>query len=310
MIDNIIKKIKKELIESVNSSSPSVLLFSGGLDSSILASIYPEVTSVTVCFNHEGEDKHFSRIVNEYLNLKNHFKIVEIDEAIESIPEVIKILKTFDPAIPNDITAFLGIKLIKSLGFKDVMTGDGSDEIFAGYDYMRDLKDLDQYIRKISKKMIFSSNEFCDHFKLRIIQPYLNTKLINLALEIPVKYKINKYKDLLYGKWILRKAFEGTLPDNIIWQNKRPLEVGSGMTKIREIISSRVDDSEYIDAQKTIPVKFINKEHYYYYRIFMDVIGEIPKPNENEKICPGCCTGLIQTAIHCKTCGYVLNWRN
>ncbi len=119
-----------------------------------------------------------------------------------------------------------------------------------------------------------------------------------------------KVRGKLWGKWILRKAFEDVLPKEIIWQDKRPLEYGSGMTKLREIISSKISDDEFEEKKKLYPINFLNKEHLYYYEIYRNAIGEIRKPKEKEKECPYCGGGMGISSFHCKTCGGVLNWKD
>ena len=174
---------------------------------------------------------------------------------------------------------------------------------------MRKKDNLEAYIKRISQSMRFSSNELGEFFNIRIKQPFLDKEIIDFALEIPVELKIKRENNNLHGKWILRKAFEDILPKEIIWQDKRPLESGSGMTKIREIISSKVCDEEFKKVSKSSSVKFVNKEHFYYYNVYKDVIGEIPEAKEGEKLCPGCEAGMDPVAFHCKICGHILDWR-
>ncbi|MEW6007909.1 MAG: asparagine synthase-related protein, partial [bacterium] len=183
-----------------------------------------------------------------------------------------------------------------------VMTGDGSDELFAGYSFMEDIDDLEGYIKRIAQSLTFNSNKLGEAFGIEIKQPYIDSEIIRLALDIPIDLKI---KDG-HGKWILRKAFEDMLPKELIWQNKRPLEYGSGMTRIREVVSLKVCNEEFEEAKKSSQVRFMNKEHFYYYKIYQDVIGDIPEPTEAEKECPNCATGMDLAAFHCKICGWVL----
>lgn len=305
MINNIIKM--RELFEDLKvENSLAAMLFSGGLDTSILAALNPKVPTVTVCFQGLGEDKDFSRTVINLLNLTNHEIIVDSEEALNSIPEVINILKTFDPAIPNDLVVYFGLREIKKLGFTAVITGDASDELFGGYSYMQRMIDLSRYIRNIFNFMSFNSIPLAKYFGLEVIQPFLFNTISEYALNLPAEYKINRYNGQIHGKWILRRACENLLPENIAWQSKRPLEIGSGMTELREIIESLVNDNEYYEAKNELGIKFYNKEHYYYYKIYNNIFGNVPIPMDNEKKCPSCSGGMSISAHHCKTCGYVI----
>lgn len=304
---DIIRNLKSKVTEVVERTPYKGLLFSGGLDTSILASLNAKIVGVTVSLESEAGDIPYAVSLTKHLNIKHFHRKVEIDEAIESIPCVIKILKSFDPALPNDLAVYFGLEFAKDLGLDTVATGDGSDELFGGYSFMKELDDLEAYIRKISKQMSFSSNDIGEFFGIKIIQPFIETSIIDYALRIPVDLKIRRYEDKLWGKWILRKAFEDVLPKEIIWQNKRPLEFGSGMTRLRKIISDRVSDEEF--KENTFPIKFMNKEHFYYYKIFREVIEEIPRPKDGEINCPGCGVGVGQDSFHCRICGYVLDWR-
>lgn len=291
--------LKKKLMESVQRNKVDAIFLSGGLDSSVLASCYSNIKAITVRLMEYGEDKAYASSCASFLKIKHYQIKIDINEAIEAIPEVIKILGSFDPAICNDLVVYFGLRSAKDLGIEKVATGDGSDELFAGYSFMQDINNLECYIARISKEMSFSSNKLGDFFRIDIKQPYIDSEIVQLALKIPTNLKI---KDG-YGKWILRKAFEENLPYEIIWQDKRPLEYGSGMAKIKEIISLKVSDDEF--RENKTPVKFISKEHYYYYEVYKRVIGEIPKPKENEKECPGCGAGMKKGRFHCKVCGFV-----
>jgi asparagine synthase (glutamine-hydrolysing) len=305
----ISKNLKDILSNTVRKSAYKGLLFSGGLDSSIVASINPKITAITVSLESEGEDIHYSELLAKSLNIKHIFRKVEIDEAIESIPRVIKILKSFDPVIPNDLAVFFGLSLAKELGIDEIASGDGSDELFGGYSFMEKIDDLESYIQRISEKMSFSSNELCESFGIKIIQPFMNRDVIDFALQIPADLKIKKHNGEVWGKWILRRAFENLLPPEIIWQDKRPLEYGSGMTKLRKTICSKISDDEFEEKKKIYPINFLNKEHLYYYEIYRKEVGKIPTPRGTQKRCLGCDAGMELTAFHCKVCGHVLNWR-
>ncbi len=305
-MEKIADELKKRLTENIRKNPAEGLLFSGGLDTSLLAAINPRVKAITVSLQSYGEDKRYSDRVAKFLNLKHYKKDVNIDEAIDAIPEVIRALKSFDPAIPNDLVVYFGLRFAKKLGIKEIMTGDGADELFAGYDFMRNIEDLDKYIRRIASSLVFNSNELGNFFGIGIKQPYLDRKFIDFALNVPLKLKIKEKDGKIRGKWILRKAFEELLPPEIIWQNKRTLECGSGMTRLRQILSLKIPDEEFEEKKKLYPIRFLNKEHLYYYEIYKREVGEIPGPKEDQKGCPGCGAGMSKRSFHCKVCGYVI----
>lgn len=293
----------REMVTAVVKNNPAQgIFFSGGLDTSVLAAIDPGMQAVTVSFESKGEDINYSRKVADYLAMKQFIRRVNSDEALEVIPEVIKILRSFDPAIPNDLVVYFAMKYFKELGVTKIMAGDGSDEIFGGYSYMRDMIDLESYIERISTNMRFSSNVIGEYFGIDIIQPFMNEDVVKFARRIARDLKINEHQGKVHGKWILRKAFEGMLPDEIIWQSKRPLERGSAMAQLRDIIQEKVSPEEF--ENNPYGINFINREHIYYYKVYKDVVGAIPVARQDEEKCPGCGAGMEPGRGHCYVCGY------
>ena len=216
-----VTELRKRLTIAVQKNTASGMLFSGGLDTSILAAINPRVKAITVSLKSYGEDIKYSDSVAKLLNMERFYRSVDIDEAVEAIPEVIKITKSFDPAIPNDLPVYFGLVLAKKLSMNRVMTGDGSDELFGGYSFMVNMNDLGKYIQRISQRMRFSSSEMGDFFGIEIPQPFIDKDIVGFALQIPVELKVRQDNGKVWGKWILRKAFEGILPEEFIWQDKK-----------------------------------------------------------------------------------------
>jgi asparagine synthase (glutamine-hydrolysing) len=300
------KTLRYLLSEAVRRQPYDGLLFSGGLDTSVIVALNPKVVAVTISLEGDAEDIYYSNLLAKEFGFKHVHYAVDVDEALLAIPDVIRILGSFDPAIPNDLAAYFGLKKAKELGITAIATGDASDELFGGYSFMQEIDDLESYIRRITKTMVYSSNDIARFLGLKIVQPFTDKEVVDFALGLPREMKIREDNGQIWGKWIVRKAFEDILPKEVAWQSKRPLEYGSGMTRLREIISAKISDDEFKEKQQAYPVKFLNKEHLYYYEIFRKVVGAIPVPKDTEKLCPGCGTGLEIDAFHCKICGYVL----
>ena len=291
-------KIKELLIEIVRTMPIDGILFSGGLDTSVLAVLRPQAKAITVSLESRAQDLPYAQMVVSALGMEQTILKVGIEQAIAAVPELIKITKSFDPALPNDLAVYFGLKKAKELGIKSIATGDASDELFGGYSFMQKIKDLNAYIRRISKNMSFSSNRIADHLDIAVVQPFADPRIIEFALSIDQDLKINKG----HGKWILRKAFEGMLPEQVIWQDKRPIESGSSFTELRQIITDKVSDCEF--AENPDQIKFINKEHMYYYNIYKEIFGPVQACANKENQCPGCRGDLKSNLFHCGVCGW------
>jgi len=297
----IYEQLRCKVKEAAERNKADGILLSGGLDTSILAFIAGPSVGFTVALKDSpASDLVYSEKISKLLGIK--YKKMEFtkEEALAMLPEVIKILKTFDLALPNDLAIYFALKLAKGNKISSVMTGDGSDELFAGYSYMAGLppEDLERYIRRLSGNWHFSSGYLGRALGVEVRQPFLDEHFVRFALEISPELKV---KDGV-GKYILRKSFEDLIPVEIVWRRKEPIEYGSGSTKLHEIINSIVTDKEFESARKEVDIKFINKEHFFYWRIYNQVVGEIPKAGDDEIGCP--CCGASMGAYHCPTCGF------
>ncbi len=302
-IEAVCAELRARLREIVERNKAEGILFSGGLDTSILAFLSPKVPALSVRLENYGDDFGYAQALSSRLSLKLDLKQVRLDEALDAIPAVIKALRSFDPALPNDLAVYFALKLAKGKGIESVMTGDGSDELFAGYSYMFDL-DLEDYLPKLARRMQFSSNELGAWLGIRVMQPFADKRLVDFALSIKPNLKVRPKEGKKYGKWILRKAFETLLPSEIAWQGKRPIEIGSGFTRLREVIASGISDEEFATAKSGSSVEFMSKDHLFYYQVYCKVVGEIPRPKPGEARCPGCGTGIKATSSHCRICGW------
>jgi asparagine synthase (glutamine-hydrolysing) len=305
-LEKLFTELREKLKEALGNHQGDCLLFSGGIDSGVLAYLCPQVKALSVTLEGEGEDLEYGSALAKDLNLDRQVITIGIQEALSALVAVIKILESFDPALPNDLVVYFGMRETKGQGLRSIMTGDGGDELFGGYPYMQEIEDLEGYIKRISRSWSFSSNRIGEHFGLEVKQPFLDADFIDFALTVPKDLKIREEKGQVWGKWCLRKAFEPFLPPAFIWQSKRPLEKGSGMTRLRRIIAGRITDREFAEKQERYPVKFLCKEHLYFYELYRAEVGEVPPPQEGEDRCPGCGGGLPPAKKHCRICGAVL----
>lgn len=295
------EQLRSKLKEAVKRCKADGILLSGGLDTSILAFVARPSTGFTVALkNSHASDLGYSEKISRLLGIQHKKIEFTTEEALTTLPEVIGILKTFDLALPNELSIYFALKLAKENNVSSVMTGDGADELFAGYSYMAELspKDLERYIRRLSQNWHFSSGYIGRALDIEIKQPFLDEDFVRFALEIGPEFKVRDG----VGKYILRKSFEDLLPAEIVWRKKEPIECGSGSTKLHEIINNIVTDKEFQSAREEVDIKFINKEHFFYWRIYNQVVGEIPKARDNEISCPCCGAGM--GVYHCRTCGF------
>lgn len=298
----ILEELRLRLKEALRRNAAQALLFSGGLDSSVLAYLSsPGIHALSVRLEEYGEDFRYARMLSQKLGFQLHLRKVSVEEALETIPEVIRIRRSFDPALPNDLALYFTLKLAKEKGFETVITGDGADELFAGYSYMFDLN-LERYLPKLAERMNFSAGEMGLHLGIKVKHPFLDDEFVSFALSIKPDLKVREEGGKRHVKWILRKAFEPFLPQEIVWQDKRPIEMGSGFAKLRGIIASKISEEEFTNMK--YPIKFLSKDHPFYYRIYRQVVGEIPPPKPGEEKCPGCGAGIKASSFHCRICGW------
>ena len=298
---DICEQLRNKLKEAVERNRADGILLSGGLDTSILAFIARPSTGFTVALKDSpASDLIYSEKVANLLGIQHKKMEFTSGGALASLPEVMGILKTFDLALPNDLSIYFALKLARESGISSIMTGDGADELFAGYSYMAELppEDMERYIRRLSQNWHFSAGYLGRALGIAIKQPFLDEDFVRFALEISPEFKVNDG----VGKYILRRSFEDLIPPEIVWRRKEAIEYGSGSTTLHEIINNMVTDEEFQSARREVGIKFINKEHFFYWRIYNEVVGKIPKARDDEISCP--CCGAGTGIYHCRTCGF------
>ena len=287
------------------------IALSGGLDSSVIAHLRKDqnpqaITIITKDFL--GTDLTFAQIIAKHTGLMLSLMQVTMEEVLDSINETIKILDNFnDIEIRNSIVPYLYLDSLKKKGVSSVITGDGADEIFAGYNFLlkKSNDDLDQELERIKKIMHFPSKDIAKSLNMKVETPFLNEDVIKFSNEIPVSRKINVKEDKKFGKWILRETFEKDLPKNIIWREKSPMQDGSGTNNLTGLFNTIITDEIFSQKKTKIleedGVYIRTKESLHYYECFRK--SSSVKKSSSDRKCPDCDYEINLNSRFCRMCG-------
>jgi len=306
-------ELREALTASIQRNLSDAVLLSGGLDSSIIASVaskFVDLTGITVTYN-SAPDLRFAKIIADKYSIKHMIKHLTIQELENAVENVIMIMHSFDPMeIRNTAVLYSSIHMLKQNGFGSVMTGDGGDELFAGYNYLLrlDEKKLDDELNRLWKIMHFSSTVMGQELGVNVKCPYLDREFIEVAKKIPVSLKVREQNGTRCGKWILRLCFQDEITTEIAWRTKMPLEQGSGTSSLTQHLNSSISDDEFSRKVKHYAqrdtVKIRDKEHLHYYEVYSKFF-DAPK-NDNDECetrCPDCQACVKKDARFCNTCG-------
>jgi len=290
------------------------LLLSGGLDTAILAyltSKWVKPGCITVALRGApAPDIDYAKLVASRLELRHYIHYFGNEELDEGIRAVIRIMKSFDPMeIRNDVAIYVALKVGRVQGILTFMTGDGCDELFGGYSFLFGLtkEQLDIALKKLWANMRFSSTYLAKDLGLEVRLPFLDPQFKAFAADLDVGLKVKSERGQVWGKWILRKAFENVMPQEVVWRVKAPIEVGTGTTILPSLFDSRISDLEFSEKKtrylKEDRVMIRSKEHLFYYEIYRSMIGVPYARDSNAKICPDCSSNVEEGASFCRTCG-------
>jgi len=287
------------------------IALSGGLDSSILAQLRKDqnpqaITIITKDFL--GTDLTFAQIIAKHTGLTLSLMQVTMEEVLDSINETIKILDNFnDIEIRNSIVPYLYLSLLKKKGVDSVITGDGADEIFAGYNFLlkKSNDELNEELDRIKKIMHFPSKDIAKSLNMKVESPFLNEDVIKFSDSIPISRKINLKEDKKYGKWILRETFEKDLPKNIVWREKSPMQDGSGTNNLTGLFDTIITDEIFSQKKTKIleedGVYIRTKESLHYYECFRK--SSSVKKSKSDRKCPDCDYEINLNSRFCRMCG-------
>ncbi len=296
-----IEQIRNELEASVHrqlmSDVPYGVLLSGGLDSSIVSAIAKKYAAKRI----ESDDKQdawwpqlhsfavgligspdliAARKVAEHIGTVHHEVHFTVQEGVDAIKDVIYHLETYDvTTIRASTPMYLLARVIKSMGIKMVLSGEGADELFGGYLYFHKAPNAkafhEETVRKLGKLHLYDclrANKSLAAWGVEGRVPFLDKEFMDIAMRLNPEDKMAK--DGKMEKWILRKAFENYLPESIVWRQKEQFSDGVGYSwidSLKELVSKIVTDDQFKNVKFRFPTNPpMSKEEYYYRSIFSE----------------------------------------
>ena len=285
--------VKRQLMSDV----PYGVLLSGGLDSSIVSAIaerysenrieddgqtrayWPRLHSFAVGLKG-APDLNKARLVAEHIGTVHHEINYTIQEGLDAIHDVIYFIETYDVTTVRASTPmYLLARVIKSMGIKMVLSGEGADEIFGGYLYFHkapSARDFhEETVRKLSKLHMYDclrANKSLSAWGVEGRVPFLDKEFLDVAMRTNPQAKMCPGQTM--EKRILREAFSDMLPEEIAWRQKEQFSDGVGYSWIdtlKRITSEAVSDEQMAHAAERFPINPpLNKEEYYYRSIFAE----------------------------------------
>lgn len=289
--DALEEAVHRQLMSDV----PYGVLLSGGLDSSVISAIakkyaakrietdgasdawWPQLHSFAIGLKG-APDLIKAREVAEYIGTVHHEINYTIQEGLDALRDVIYFIETYDVTTVRASTPmYLLGRVIKSMGIKMVLSGEGADEIFGGYLYFHKAPDArafhDETVRKLSKLYLYDclrANKSLSAWGVEGRVPFLDKEFLDVAMRLNPKAKMAPGK--MIEKKIVREAFADMLPESVAWRQKEQFSDGVGYSWIdtlKAITTTAISDEQMAKAADRFPVNTPqNKEEYYYRSIF------------------------------------------
>ena len=289
--DALENAVKRQLMSDV----PYGVLLSGGLDSSVISAIakkyaakrvetdqktdawWPQLHSFAIGLKG-APDLAKAREVAQYIDSVHHEINYTIQEGLDAVRDVIYFIETYDVTTVRASTPmYLLGRVIKSMGIKMVLSGEGADEVFGGYLYFHKAPDAEAFhgetVRKLSKLYMYDclrANKSLSAWGVEGRVPFLDKEFLDVAMRLNPKAKMCPGKEI--EKKIVREAFADMLPESVAWRQKEQFSDGVGynwIDTLKAITAAAVSDEEMAHASERFPINPpMNKEEYYYRSIF------------------------------------------
>lgn len=294
-IDVLRAALEEAVHRQLMSDVPYGVLLSGGLDSSVIAAVtkkfaskrvesgdqdeawYPQLHSFAVGLKG-APDLIAAQKAADHIGTIHHEINFTIQEGLDAIRDVIYHLETYDVTTVRASTPmYLLSRVIKSMGIKMVLSGEGSDELFGGYLYFHKAPNAKEFheetVRKLKKLYLYDclrANKSLAAWGVEGRVPFLDKEFMDVAMTINPEDKM--IRDGRMEKWVVRKAFEDYLPESIAWRQKEQFSDGVGYSWIdtlKERAEQMVSDADFAEAAVRYPLNTPkNKEEYLYRSIF------------------------------------------
>lgn len=286
------KKVLADLLQEavdrrIADNAPGGVLLSGGLDSSLITYMVhkrkPDVEAFTVSME-AGQDLPLAKDVTKYLDIKHHVLIFDENDVNEVLDKAVHYQEMYEEScIHGAIANYIGARFL-SQHTNCVLTGEGADEFLFGYDGQfrpgRNPEEIASIVDKLIRVAHNTALQRLDRLaaanSVETRTPFTDSRVVDFCAKIPLEHKIHPKDDLLVGKWILRQAFEGGLPDHLIYQTKRFFAQGSGVASImRAQAEKHVSEAELEEHNKTPGKPHLESvEELYYYRKFKQTFAD------------------------------------
>lgn len=308
-------EVRAAIEQSIHDNLGDSLLLSGGLDTSIIAHMASrerKISCYTVIFPYiKSPDLHYARYIVRKLDLPWRLvKILPGKEIDEKLLAVIEIMHTFDPMeVRNSVVIYEALNNAAHDDMKIVMTGDGCDELFAGYSFIYNLnsKALLSRLRRLWRIMSFSSIKIARSLSISVSLPYLDERVKKVAKKLTYTQFVGIRSGVKYGKFILRVAFESIIGKELAWRVKMPIEQGSGTSYLPFYFDNRISDKMFMEERERIHnkegVRIRDKEHLAYYLLYRKLFSPPTEIRKTKHSCPECGGDADPSSNFCKICG-------